>query len=84
VDAVVSGSYLLFLIPVKEAESSRIYYGDTTLWLLDAHDCENHVREDPRNTWMACIEKALRPLPGITTLNGEAWGGITIDDIVVR
>jgi hypothetical protein len=72
------------LTTVKDAAASRIWYGDKTFWLLDAHDCDKYVKLDFQSTWKTCDAKALRPLPGMSSLNGLAWGGITKEDMIIR
>ncbi|KAL8750132.1 MAG: hypothetical protein Q9199_007262, partial [Rusavskia elegans] len=66
----------------ENALKVRTVYGDTTLWLLDAHDCS---AKEPvaRGGSGLCNSPFVQLLPGSDQLDGKQWGGVLVDDITI-
>ncbi|KAI4246243.1 MAG: hypothetical protein L6R42_009966, partial [Xanthoria sp. 1 TBL-2021] len=66
----------------ENALKVRTVYGDTTLWLLDAHDCG---AKEPvaRGGSGLCNTPFVQLLPGSDQLDGKKWGGVLVDDITI-
>lgn len=64
--------------------AARSAYGGTTLWLLDARDCD---AKEPTAAGGSgnCDDLFIQPLPGLSQLTASnAWGGVFVDDINLR
>ncbi|KAL8868977.1 MAG: hypothetical protein Q9174_004621 [Haloplaca sp. 1 TL-2023] len=70
-------------LATEDAKKVRTVYGDTTLWLLDAHDC-GAKQPVGRFGNGNCKTPFVQLLPGSDQLNGEQWGGVSVDDITIR
>ncbi|KAL8644223.1 MAG: hypothetical protein Q9226_007870, partial [Calogaya cf. arnoldii] len=60
----------------------RTVHGDTTLWLLDAHDCGSR-QPLARGMGGGCNTPFVQLLPGSDELDGKQWGGVLVDDITI-
>ena len=64
----------------SDAAAARSNYSvdGLTFYMVDAHDCPTD-----QETPYGCGQPKLIPLAGSTQLDGTAWGGVTLDDMVI-
>lgn len=69
-------------MPQEIADANRIPYGGTTLWLVDAHNCQNWdgFRSCLDNDWPG---EAFRSLPGAEELVKGTFGGVHLNDMAI-
>ncbi|KAI9823906.1 MAG: hypothetical protein M1832_002224 [Thelocarpon impressellum] len=65
------------LLSNADADAARVMWeNDYTFYVLDAHDCQDM-------TPYGCNRPKLVALQSASELKGSAWGGVTLDDMVV-
>ena len=71
--------------PQEEGSSAFVCFENRGYWLLNAHGMGSFAAESCHYSkdGPVCVRNKLSSLPGLITVDGQNWGGITRDDIAI-